>query len=124
MENCEVITSSLPVFHTFILVFCGSSSVGRATAFQAVGRGFEPRLPLLVTGMLAKVTLRMLSVAVNRIYGKPDFQQSSFRHRYPSTPKLRRPGRQCRCSSVVEHFLGKEEVKSSILFNGSHEQRG
>ena len=24
----------------------GSSSVGRATAFQAVGRGFEPRLPL------------------------------------------------------------------------------
>ncbi len=25
---------------------CGSSSVGRATAFQAVGRGFEPRLPL------------------------------------------------------------------------------
>jgi hypothetical protein len=27
-------------------LFCGSSSVGRATAFQAVGRGFEPRLPL------------------------------------------------------------------------------
>ena len=27
-------------------VSCGSSSVGRATAFQAVGRGFEPRLPL------------------------------------------------------------------------------
>ncbi len=25
----------------------------------------------------------------------------------------------CRCSSVVEHFLGKEEVDSSILFNGS-----
>ena len=28
------------------MVKCGSSSVGRATAFQAVGRGFEPRLPL------------------------------------------------------------------------------
>ncbi len=27
-------------------MLCGSSSVGRATAFQAVGRGFEPRLPL------------------------------------------------------------------------------
>jgi hypothetical protein len=27
-------------------ITCGSSSVGRATAFQAVGRGFEPRLPL------------------------------------------------------------------------------
>jgi hypothetical protein len=24
-----------------------------------------------------------------------------------------------RCSSGVEHFLGKEEVESSILFNGS-----
>jgi len=24
----------------------GSSSVGRAIAFQAIGRGFEPRLPL------------------------------------------------------------------------------
>jgi hypothetical protein len=30
----------------------GSSSVGRATAFQAVGRGFEPRLPLSVAGAL------------------------------------------------------------------------
>ena len=42
----------------FILYFCrakkvteqsgtsGSSSVGRAAAFQAAGRGFEPRLPL------------------------------------------------------------------------------
>ena len=25
---------------------CGCSSAGRATAFQAVGRGFEPRHPL------------------------------------------------------------------------------
>ena len=31
------------------LVFRGSSSVGRATAFQAVGRGFEPRLPLILS---------------------------------------------------------------------------
>src|SRR5678815_4083003 len=27
---------------------CGSSSVGRAIAFQAIGRGFEPRLPLIL----------------------------------------------------------------------------
>ena len=26
----------------------GSSSVGRALAFQAKGRGFEPRLPLII----------------------------------------------------------------------------
>ena len=30
------------------MIKCGSSSVGRATAFQAVGRGFEPRLPLKI----------------------------------------------------------------------------
>ncbi|MEK0420826.1 MAG: hypothetical protein RLZZ161_677 [Bacteroidota bacterium] len=35
---------SFPTKHQQML--CGSSSVGRATAFQAVGRGFEPRLPL------------------------------------------------------------------------------
>ena len=27
---------------------CGSNSVGRVTAFQAVGREFESRLPLIV----------------------------------------------------------------------------
>ena len=47
----------------------GNSSVDRALAFQAGGRGFEPRFPL-------------------------------FR---------------CCISSVVEHFLGKEEVLSSTL---------
>ena len=62
---------------------CGSSSVGRATAFQAVGRGFEPRLPLQSAG--ASATRNSES----------------------------------RCSSGVEHFLGKEEVVSSILINGS-----
>ena len=47
-------TLILPYSH---IVLCGSSSVGRAIAFQAIGRGFEPRLPLLVTGALAKVVL-------------------------------------------------------------------
>ena len=39
---------SLPTFLRleWSLVFCGSSSVDRALAFQAEGRGFEPRLPL------------------------------------------------------------------------------
>ena len=46
----------------------GNSSVDRALAFQAGGRGFEPRFPL-----------------------------------------------SCCNSSVVEHFLGKEEVLSSTL---------
>ena len=51
-------------------LYCGNSSVDRALAFQAGGRGFEPRFPLSI--------------------------------------------RRCN-SSVVEHFLGKEEVLSSTL---------
>lgn len=36
---------SNPSLPTIVLV-SGSSSVDRAIAFQAMGRGFEPRLPL------------------------------------------------------------------------------
>ena len=57
---------------------CGNSSVDRALAFQAGGRGFEPRFPL-----------------------------------------------NARCySSVVEHFLGKEEVLSSTLSYSSLDIEG
>ena len=55
---------------------CGNSSVDRALAFQAGGRGFEPRFPL-----------------------------------------------SCCNSSVVEHFLGKEEVLSSNLSNSSSAEK-
>jgi hypothetical protein len=33
---------------------CGSSSVDRALAFQAEGRGFEPRLPLSFLAVIAQ----------------------------------------------------------------------
>ena len=33
-------------------VFCGNSSVDRALAFQAGGRGFESRFPLNLFGLL------------------------------------------------------------------------
>jgi hypothetical protein len=36
--------------------------------------------------------------------------------------KLRAPELISRCSSGVEHFLGKEEVVSSILINGSESE--
>ena len=35
-----------------LLKICGSSSVDRASAFQAEGRGFEPRLPLSLGAMM------------------------------------------------------------------------
>ena len=37
---------SNPSLPTLLISNCGSSSVDRALAFQAEGRGFEPRLPL------------------------------------------------------------------------------
>ena len=45
----------------------GSSSVGRASAFQAEGRGFEPRLPL---------KLRQCSSGVERFLGKEEVVSS------------------------------------------------
>ena len=45
---------------------CGSSSVDRASAFQAEGRGFEPRLPL--KGKME----RLCSSGVERILGKDE----------------------------------------------------
>jgi hypothetical protein len=43
-----------------LLFFCGSSSVGRASAFQAECREFEPRLPLKCLSPWAKPS--MLSI--------------------------------------------------------------
>ena len=37
---------------------CGSSSVGRALAFQAKGREFEPRLPLKEKGIRLREAFR------------------------------------------------------------------
>ncbi len=65
-------TKLLRVLNSDSIHICGSSSVDRASAFQAEGRGFEPRLPLF-----------------------------------------------CCYSSVVEHFLGREEVLGSSPSNSS-----
>ena len=48
---------------------------------------------------------------------KPDFLvDSNLFHTFAPLDKGK-----CCCSSVVEHFLGKEEVTSSILVNSSEE---
>jgi hypothetical protein len=106
-------------FRNFQILVCGSSSVGRATAFQAVGRGFEPRLPLLPAGALAKAGL------TSRI---PQWREKAglsteviCKGSLAACTNAAAAKHKCRCSSVVEHFLGKEEVKSSILFNGSQD---
>ena len=71
----------------------GSSSFGRAIAFQAICGGFEPRLPLTETEIRASHNWLIRSYCCK--------------------------GELCRCSSVVEYFLGKEGVTSSSLVNGS-----
>ena len=39
-------SETLDLKHETLNYECGSSSVGRAIAFQAIGREFEPRFPL------------------------------------------------------------------------------
>ena len=51
----------------------GNSSVGRATAFQAVCRGFEPRFPLLKVMMYAHV-----AQLVEHVLGKDGVTSSSL----------------------------------------------
>ena len=43
-KSCKIYKKSVPLHY---INECGSSSVGRAWASQAQGRGFEPRLPLI-----------------------------------------------------------------------------
>ena len=83
----------------------GSSSVGRAIAFQAIGREFEPRFPLFEWHLAVghSPESQVLTIELMSWLGQQPTAKSQF----------------CRCSSVVEHFLGKEEVVSSILINGS-----
>ena len=74
--NLLAMPSVVRIHHYPLSLISGNSSVDRALAFQAGGRGFEPRFPLnLLT---------------------------------------------CCNSSVVEHFLGKEEVLSSTLSYSSN----
>ena len=72
----------------------GSNSVGRVTAFQAVGRGFESRLPLK----------------------KKIFLSDALKKAARSKKNL-----SACVAQLVEHFLGKEEVIGSIPIASSNE---
>ena len=52
---------------------CGNSSVGRASAFQAVGRGFESRFPLFYAICFAHV-----AQLVEHVLGKDGVTSSSL----------------------------------------------
>ena len=75
-KNIKILSKKFATKNTYFLYlhshFCGSSSVGRAPAFQAGCREFEPRLPLKKTsneslGFFYAKEARSLS----RWFGKP-----------------------------------------------------
>ncbi len=89
--------------------FCGCSSVGRASAFQAEGRGSESRRPLhfcAPEGMRDR-DLRGAGEGKNPLCHHID----------------RMFFEKARVAQSVERVLGKDEVTSSILVAGSIETR-
>jgi hypothetical protein len=80
------------------LGICGSSSVGRASAFQAECREFEPRLPLHKLVVLS-ITDMFRKIRSNKLF------------RYFITAHV---------AQAVERFLGKEEVHRFESDHGLH----
>ena len=72
----------------------GSSSVGRASAFQADCRGFEPRLPLIGLPSGIWYLVKISWGQVFNVYS-------------------------AHVAQLVEHILGKDEVTGSIPVMGS-----
>ncbi len=78
---------------------CGSSSVGRASAFQAEGRGFESRFPLEI----------VLSAGVAQLV-----ERQLPKLRVAGSSPVSRSHNNADVAQLVERFLGKEEVTGSI----------
>ena len=79
-------------------IFGGNSSVGRARAFQARGRGFESRFPL--------------QFAYGRLPQIADVRSFKLGH------QLRVIDWYAQVAQSVEHVLGKDEVSGSIPLLG------
>ncbi len=104
----------------------GSSSGGRASAFQAERRGFDPRLPLL------QEIIRDLAIAERGADGRA--RSAEPWKRAPGAPRSRARARgkmprdlRSRCAQVAqsaEHVLGKDEVGGSIPLLGLSKDGG
>ena len=53
------------IFKDCLLFKCGSSSDGRASAFQAEGRGFDPRFPLHCDKIILLIYLLIYSASLS-----------------------------------------------------------
>src|SRR5581483_1628435 len=102
------------------MMTCGSSSGGRARAFQARGRGFDSRLPLHVriptSESLEKPREALPSAA--RGLGASEARRARSARALDGPP-----GGFAHVAQAAEHFLGKEEVTGSNPVVGSI-QRG
>ena len=67
-SDLRVYGGSNPPLSTSNSVVSGSNSVGRVIAFQAIGRGFESRLPLQISAHVAQ--------SVERVLGKDEVTSS------------------------------------------------
>ena len=107
----------------------GSSSVGRASAFQAEGRGSESRLPLHCRRRRAKAepaigNFKLKSIDWRKplklpgevVFGASYCRAQGIWLRVAGELEARKSGPR---GSVVEHFLGKEGVTGSIPVVGS-----
>ena len=65
------------LLHHEKMIKCGSSSVGRAAAFQAAGRGFEPRLPLESAELFFLVFFANVAQLVEDVFGRDEVTGSS-----------------------------------------------
>src|SRR5438105_2044852 len=101
---------------------CGSSSGGRARAFQARGRGFDSRLPLRFSSSGAGAVLAWLRTLRSSDAPDPASHAAKPRGFSPSRrihdrDEVRSP--RAHVAQAAEHFLGKEEVTGSNPVVGS-----
>ncbi len=97
----------------------GSSSVDRALAFQAEGRGFESRLPLLMKESTIWFVTKFILRYCREVSSSGSKACKNLQNREGSRLLIGELRSFRLCSSVVEHFLGKEEVAGSIPAIGS-----
>jgi hypothetical protein len=98
---------------------CGSSSVGRASAFQAERRGFDSRLPLWSLGREFASAERggdRRARSAERRKRTPGTLRSGARARGEMPRDLR--SRSAQVAQSAEHVLGKDEVGGSIPLLG------
>ena len=84
------------------MIISGRSSVGRATAFQAVGRGFEPRLPLFF--IFAHVAQQVEhTLGKGEVTGSNPVKSSNFRAQvYPGSGFMCLDGAKVVCANKLQ----------------------